>query len=281
MTDLLPTRDQIRSGARVRIETKKNQRTGTLVDGIVDMILTTSKFHPHGIKVRLKNGQVGRVKKIVKKHFEVNLQENITIADQVDFQKTLAPNISGAHTGSGFVDLDKKEIPKTEDTNNEFKECYQYDKQLESSVINTQTKDGIKQSARERIAIAICSFANSDAGGFIYIGIDRNGKIIGLERDLKLGNFSDYSDDFANNIRNRLGKMIEDKTFIISKIRMGFRKIDGKTICIIQVLPSSQPIFLQASGENTFYVRGSAPRAEKLTGRDQFRYIQYRFPDYR
>ena len=282
MTDSLPTRDQIQPGFEVKIEPKENQGTGTLVDGIVDEILTTSKIHPHGIKVKMKNGQVGRVKKIVKKHFVVRLQDNISsISDHMDFQKTLAPNTSESHTVSRFIDLDKKDIPKTEDTNNEFKECYQYDKKLESSEINRQTKGGIMRSTRERVAIAVCSFGNSYVGGFVYIGIDRKGKIIGLERDLKLGNFADYSDDLANNIRDRLGKMLEDKTFIVSKVRMKFRKIEEKTICIIQIIPSSQPIFLHTSSDSVFYVRGSVPRAEKLTGLDQYRYIKDRFPDYK
>lgn len=281
MPDSLPTRDQIQLGFEVRIEPKEHQGTGTRVDGIVDEILTTSKTHPHGIKVKLKNGQVGRVKKIVRKHHVVHLQDNIpSISDHMDFQKTLAPNTSESRTVARFVDLDKKEIPKTEDADNEFKECYQYDKELESPKINKQAKDGIMRSTRERVTIAVCSFGNSYVGGFVYIGIDRNGKIIGLERDLKLGNFADYSDDLANNIRDRLGKMLEDKTFIIGKIRMKFRKIDEKIICIIQIIPSSQPIFLHTSSENAFYVRGSTPRAEKLTGRDQYRYIKVRFPDY-
>ncbi|RLB86120.1 MAG: YwbE family protein, partial [Deltaproteobacteria bacterium] len=43
---------------------KKDQRTGALTQGIVKTILTKSLFHPHGIKIRLENGQVGRVKVI-------------------------------------------------------------------------------------------------------------------------------------------------------------------------------------------------------------------------
>jgi uncharacterized repeat protein (TIGR03833 family) len=49
----------------VRIVRKQDQSTGNLVDGIVKDILTSSSTHPHGIKVRLVDGQVGRVKEIV------------------------------------------------------------------------------------------------------------------------------------------------------------------------------------------------------------------------
>jgi uncharacterized repeat protein (TIGR03833 family) len=50
---------------RVSIVLKKNQKTGKLSEGIVKNILTNSPSHPHGIKVRLENGEVGRVKEIV------------------------------------------------------------------------------------------------------------------------------------------------------------------------------------------------------------------------
>lgn len=49
---------------RVSIVLKKDQRTGALTEGIVKDILTSSPVHSHGIKVRLENGEVGRVKKI-------------------------------------------------------------------------------------------------------------------------------------------------------------------------------------------------------------------------
>ncbi len=58
-------RSNIKPGQRVRIVLKKDQSTGKLTEGIVQAILTKSPTHPHGIKVRLVNGQVGRVKEIV------------------------------------------------------------------------------------------------------------------------------------------------------------------------------------------------------------------------
>ncbi len=55
----------IRPGIDVDIVLKKDQRTGKLTRGVVKDILTKSACHPHGIKVRLADGQVGRVKKII------------------------------------------------------------------------------------------------------------------------------------------------------------------------------------------------------------------------
>jgi uncharacterized repeat protein (TIGR03833 family) len=54
----------IRPGLRVSVALKKDQRTGKFIEGIVKDILTKSPAHPHGIKVRLEGGEVGRVKKI-------------------------------------------------------------------------------------------------------------------------------------------------------------------------------------------------------------------------
>ena len=58
-------RDNIRPGCEVDIVLKKDQRSGRLTRGIVKDILTNSSFHPHGIKVRLEDNQVGRVKNIL------------------------------------------------------------------------------------------------------------------------------------------------------------------------------------------------------------------------
>jgi uncharacterized repeat protein (TIGR03833 family) len=58
-------RSDIRRGLHVAIVLKKDQQTGKLTDGIVKDILTKSPTHPHGIKVRLENGEVGRVKEIL------------------------------------------------------------------------------------------------------------------------------------------------------------------------------------------------------------------------
>ncbi|GGJ88438.1 hypothetical protein GCM10007063_08680 [Lentibacillus kapialis] len=59
-------RENIKVGQTVRVVQKQDQRSGKLTDGIVSRILTNSATHPHGIKVMLENGNVGRVKEIVK-----------------------------------------------------------------------------------------------------------------------------------------------------------------------------------------------------------------------
>jgi uncharacterized repeat protein (TIGR03833 family) len=60
-----PHRSAIQSGSIVDIMTKADQRNGRIVRGTVLEILTTTSFHPHGIKVRLRDGRVGRVQAII------------------------------------------------------------------------------------------------------------------------------------------------------------------------------------------------------------------------
>lgn len=59
-------RKDIRAGLTVEVVLKKDQRTGKRTRGIVKEILTNSPSHPHGIKVRLESGEVGRVQEIIK-----------------------------------------------------------------------------------------------------------------------------------------------------------------------------------------------------------------------
>lgn len=58
-------RADIKPGQRVKIVQKQDQRSGKLTEGTVKDILTNSSTHPHGIKVRLESGIVGRVKEII------------------------------------------------------------------------------------------------------------------------------------------------------------------------------------------------------------------------
>lgn len=62
----LPRRSEIQPGMRVQMIEKQNQRTGQLTEGVVARILTRSPQHPHGIKVMLTDGRVGRVQALVK-----------------------------------------------------------------------------------------------------------------------------------------------------------------------------------------------------------------------
>lgn len=59
------SRRDIKPGAQVRVVQKQDQRSGKLTEGVVKDILTKSPVHPHGIKVRLESGIMGRVKQLI------------------------------------------------------------------------------------------------------------------------------------------------------------------------------------------------------------------------
>ena len=61
----MPLRHQIAIGTMVQIIQKQDQHTGNLTDGEVEKILTSSNFHPHGIKVKLIGGKIGCVQNII------------------------------------------------------------------------------------------------------------------------------------------------------------------------------------------------------------------------
>lgn len=62
----IQNRSEISPGLRVKVVQKQDQRKGALTEGVVRDILTKSPHHPHGIKVRLESGIVGRVKEILR-----------------------------------------------------------------------------------------------------------------------------------------------------------------------------------------------------------------------
>ena len=251
----VPDRNQIKIGSHVWIETKQNQDTGKLTEGTVKEILTHAESHPHGIKVNLEDDQTGRVKKI----------------DSV---------MEFSSAGNGFVDLYKIEIPRTEDKENEFKETFQYDKKMANHIQNEQAIEGMKYNGPVELARAICSLGNSYSGGFVFLGVADNGDIIGLEKDKKLGKFTDYKDKFANHMRDKLESLLTDKAFFADKIQIVFRIVGGKTICIIQVLPANKPLHVKIKSRDEFYARGPTARAQHMTGDDLIRYTRGRFPNY-
>ena len=62
--NVIPSRDKISIGIKVQIVQKQDQRMGKLTEGKVKRILTSSQVHPHGIKVELENGKIGRVQQL-------------------------------------------------------------------------------------------------------------------------------------------------------------------------------------------------------------------------
>lgn len=167
-----------------------------------------------------------------------------------DFDET------GPKPGTSLEDL----IDKGENHRIEFKETLLYD------VYQDQANTDLKEEAAKEV----CSFANSD-GGTLIIGVeDKEKEVKGVERDLTL--MQDGRDDFElqlnQEIRDRLGDH-----FVSTYTQVQFEEIDEKTVCVVSVEPSPDPIYFDDDG---FYVRiGSS--ATPLSIPEANKFIQENF----
>ncbi|WP_436910216.1 GmrSD restriction endonuclease domain-containing protein [Halosimplex marinum] len=146
-------------------------------------------------------------------------------------------------------------IGKGENHRIEFKETLLYD------VYRDQPNADLKQEAVKEIA----SFANAE-GGTLIIGVDDDGDIKGLDRDLKL---MDDKDDFEVTLSQEISSRLGDATASLYT-QIEFREIEGETVCTVSVEPSSDPVYFE---DDEFIVRqGSSARP--LSIQDANQYIQ-------
>jgi len=290
MTEV-PTRDQIKLGIKVGIETKKDQGTGKISIGIVKNILTSSNTHPHGIKVELEDGQVGRVKelfletgKIIKKESRENDGEFTTIThttigpEDLDVESNLTIYVDPENTVN---ELDDKSIPKNEDTYTEFKSTFQYDLKEEILRKDGKIKDAdvrknnqkhFRKEIQKEISLTIAAFANND-GGRLFIGVNDDSSVLGLGRDLK--ECGGTIDKLRLKIVDSLKNFLKDNSFI-TKLKFEFVTSDDKQYLVIGVPAATQAIFVHDSNNEEMYVR-TQNRSEKFTTSEFLKYSKERF----
>ncbi|MCZ7356666.1 MAG: YwbE family protein [Candidatus Methanoperedens sp.] len=100
------SRENIKEGLSVGIVLKQDQRSGKITQGIVKRILTNASYHPHGIKVELKNGQVGRVKEI---HSNVARQELFIghwLRSLIDLMRIVFRNTKDSYDSRSLVEIE-------------------------------------------------------------------------------------------------------------------------------------------------------------------------------
>ncbi|MBT5843314.1 MAG: YwbE family protein [Thaumarchaeota archaeon] len=293
MTDI-PSRDQIKPGTKVGIETKKDQGTGKISIGIVKNILTKNSVHPHGIKVELEDGQVGRVKelflgtgKIIKKESRENDGEFTTITSEtkgpgdLDYEVNATVIIDPENTAK---ELDNTSIPKHENEHTEFKATFQYDLKEEQFRLNGDIKaaDGRKNDSKnniskikKEIAIAIAAFANK-TGGRLFIGVDDDSSVLGLDGDLK--KCENSIETFERSVSEYLKRMLKNNAFV-SGLQFQFGSNDDKSYLIIHVPPATKAIWINIDENNQeFYVR-MQNNSQKFSPEDMLRYCNERFPN--
>jgi uncharacterized repeat protein (TIGR03833 family) len=225
----------ILTGSRVKIVEKKNQDTGLLTEGVVKEVLTKAETHPYGIKVVLENGAVGRVKEIIESN---SMGGTDTMQSEIQFT-----------------------LPANEDQYTEFKATFRFDlNRFQHTGENISNKE-----VEKSISKTVAAFMNSE-GGTLYIGVDDNGKVSGLQGDYKILKKS-TSDSFRLVIKNSLESYLKNK-IIFEYVHLDIVMVEDKEVCIIRVLPSSVPIFVNDNGKQECYVR--VDNESKPYGYDEF-----------
>lgn len=150
----------------------------------------------------------------------------------------------------------------------EFKSSFRYDYQL--SVVNKEL-EGV-------IAKSVAAFANG-RGGTLLIGVDDDGNVLGLEKDIETLKRKDM-DFFENTLRTFLNKTFS-VSFVTQHLEIKFPVLDKKAICRINIIPSSDPVFIEIAKNSQkserFYLRSGNTSQEIISLREINDYVKDRF----
>ena len=280
MTDI-PSRDQIKTGTKVGIETKKDQGTEKISIGIVKNILTKSNSHPHGIKVELEDGQVGRVKELLGNTGDVITTRDYEIdGPGLEYETGSKITINETSTSPKFTNIDTS-IPKNENEYNEFKSTFQYDLEEEQLRLNGNVvaADGRKKDSkhkkiaiRKEIAIAITALANKE-GGRLFIGVNDDSSVLGLDRDLK--ECGGTSEKLGRSITEYLKMTLKDNSFVTG-LKLEFEINDDKQYLVIHIPRATNAIFIHFNEKEDFYVR-MQNTSQLFTGGELLKYCKDHF----
>ena len=284
----LPTRNQIKINMNILVELKEHQGTGNFTEGIVAEILTSGNSHPYGIMVRLDDGAIGRVKEIVgESSGELNWDEDEyqKYLDEVSsYRRQTTPQFETEPVQIATQIILKSEVPKSEDKFNEFKKTFQIDsksilKEKEFRLAGKmEAADGIKKNQRKNehdikkeISIALSAFGNT-MGGKLFIGVDDDGNVVGLDDDLK--KCGDSFDQFTREVQKSIDDFTRDSVFaneIIISIG------EDNSFLQLEAHPFRQnPIYLHDDNLEEFYIRGFGT-SKKLSTINTVNYIQKNF----
>ncbi len=283
MSDL-PSRNQIKIGMNILVELKEHQGTGKLTEGIVAEILTSGNSHPYGIMVSLTDDKKGRVKQIPGNSF--NTKQDF---DESDYQNYLE-NISNyrRHTTPQFEIkqeqisskiFPKTEIPKNEDTYNEFKKTFKFDskeKEFRQKGL-VEAADGrkkefkkIEHDIKKEISIAVAAFGNT-MGGKLFIGVDDDGTVVGLNDDME--SFKSF-DEFLRAVQDSIVTFTQNRVFV-SEIIISVGEDEEFLVLEVHTFRHT-PIYIKENLEEEFYIRGFG-KSDKMPTSDAVSYIQRNF----
>lgn len=205
------------------------------------------------------------------KELKENILKNITEPHK-PISKNESKNNSKSNTNN---------IPKDEDTWNEFKSTFQYDLAEENLRKNGKTEAAdarknnhkkIKEDIQKEVSLTIAAFANQE-GGKLFIGVNDDSTILGLGRDLK--EYGNSIDKLTLTITDSLKKFLQNNAFI-AKLKFDFVTNEDKQYLIIQVPKSTEPIFVNVSNGQEAYVR-IQKSSEKFSYEDFIKHCKDRF----
>ena len=291
----LPTRSQLKVGDFVKIEQKHNRNTGHLDEGIIEEILTRGEEHPYGIMVLLTDGKIGRVKEKPERGLKPDVNDLLedTFSGEQSWFLTKS-ELDGARLyGWRVRDNMNKErqkesvnikIPKKEDIVNEFKETFRFDTkefklrnagQIEAADGRKKEAKKIEAAIKKEVSIAVAAFANQQ-GGRLFIGVDDDGVVTGLKRDLKL--YKNW-DEYTRAIIDSIEEFTKNRAHA-SSIRL--KEEENQEYLVLDVpISIHEPIFIHDNKKEEFYVRDATAKSQKFEATDMIRYCNKRFPNWK
>ena len=256
------------------------ERGKRLEIGLVKNILTKVETHPHGIKVELHTGSIGRVQRLVTSELEIKkYQLGRTIASITAIKK--AKNIL---TGV-MAKLEGNE----EESGIEFKETFRFDTKrarlqkqgrMKEADDRKKGESKILHDIEKEVSIAIAAFANTN-GGKLEIGKKENEEGVGeiseyFEKDKK--QYKNW-DEYTRAITESIQKFTDDKPFV-AQIKL--EPQNEKKFLKLHIPIATTPIFIHDDNKEEFYIRSMTARSQKLTKQNEImKHCSRRFPDWK
>jgi len=281
----LPTRNQMKIGMSVLVELKEHQGTGKLTEGIVEDILTSGNSHPYGIMVELSDGKKGRVKQVpglesskTKQDLD-ELKYQKYLEEISDYRRQTTPQYEIKLEQLSSKIFPKKDIPKNEDPYNEFKKTFKFDSKekefrqkglIEAADGRKKEFKKIEHAIKKEISIAVSALGNT-MGGTLFIGVDDDGQVVGLNDDME--SFKSF-DEFLRAVQDSLVTFTQHRVFA-SEINFSIGE-DEKFLVLEVPAFRDSPIFIKENLEEEFYIRGFG-KSDKMPTSDAVSYIQRNF----
>ena len=267
----------IQESGLVEISIERGKR---LEIGLVKNILTKVETHPHGIKVELHTGSIGRVQRLVTSELEIKKYQLGGIKHSITAIKKAKVLLADVMT---------KLEGNEEERGIEFKETFRFDTKrarlqkagrMKEADDRKKGESKILHDIEKEVSIAVAAFANTD-GGKLEIGKKENEEGIGeiseyFEKDKK--QYKNW-DAYTNAITESIQKFTDDKPFV-AQIKL--ERQNEKKFLKLHIPIATTPIFIHDDNKEEFYIRSMTARSQKLTRQSEImKHLARRFPDWK